>query len=216
MYHSLARAGWAVAALRYPLAPEATIVDQVLAIKRAIGHLVDDADGYGIDPGRVVLSGSSAGGHLAALAALRSSKDFAGHRSDVELLGCVPMYGIYDMVNRNHTRPDWPYVDRDVMRGSYDEKPEEFHAVSPLDHVRQDAPPFFVIHGTHDSLVPIAEAEVFVDASERAGADVEFARVRGAQHGFDAVSSNVSRHVAAMVTTWVNELASRTTHANDR
>ncbi|MGD2061800.1 MAG: alpha/beta hydrolase, partial [Acidimicrobiia bacterium] len=97
MYHSLARAGWAVAALRYPLAPEATIVDQVLAIKRAIGHLVDDADGYGIDPGRVVLSGSSAGGHLAALAALRSSKDFAGHRSDVELLGCVPMYGIYDM-----------------------------------------------------------------------------------------------------------------------
>ena len=133
--------------------------------------------------------------------------------TDVDLIGCIPMYGIYDMVNRNRTRPAWPYVDRDVMRGSYDQKSEEFHAVSPLDHVRSDAPPFLVIHGTHDSLVPIAEAEVFVDALERAEAGVEFIRVLGAQHGFDAVSSNVSRHVAAMVTTWATTLVDQTTHS---
>ena len=216
MYHSLAEAGWVVAAIRYPFAPEATICDQVLAIKRALRHLVDDADAYGIDPDSVVLSGSSAGGHLASLAALRPAGDLGGDLTDVDLIGCVPMYGIYDMVNRNRTRPNWPYVDRDVMRGSYGQKPEEFHAVSPLDHVRSDAPPFLVIHGTHDSLVPIAEAEVFVDAMERADAAVEFVRVLGAQHGFDAVSSNVSRHVAAMVTTWVTALVDETTHIPDR
>ncbi len=216
MYHTLARAGWVVAALRYPFAPDATVCDQVIAIKRALRHLVDNADHYGIDPHSVVLSGSSAGGHLAALTALGSAADLGDDGGDVDLIGCVPMYGIYDMVNRNRTRPSWPYVDRDVMRGSYDQKPAEFHAVSPLDHVGPGAPPFLVIHGTHDSLVPIAEAEVFVDAMERAGADVEFVRVLGAQHGFDAVSSNVSRHVAAMVTTWVNDLVDRTAHSTDR
>lgn len=216
MYHSLARAGWAVAALRYPFAPEATICDQVLAIKRALRHLVDNAAEYGIDPHRIVLSGSSAGGHLATLAALRTADDLGASITDIALMGCVPMYGIYDMANRNRTRPDWPYVDRDVMRGSYRDKPDEFHAVSPLDHVRQDAPPFLVIHGTHDSLVPIAEAEVFVDALQRAGAPFEFVRVLGAQHGFDAVSSTVSRHAAAMVTTWATSLIGDTTQTSDR
>ena len=216
MYHSLAQAGWVVVAVRYPFAPEVTICDQVLAIKRALRHLADNADHYGIDPHKAVLSGSSAGGHLAALAALTSAGDLGGDVVDIDLIGCVPMYGIYDMANRNRTRPEWPYVDRDVMRGSYDQKPEEFHAVSPLDHVRSDAPPFLVVHGTHDSLVPIAEAEVFVHAMEGAGARVELVRVRGAQHGFDAVSSNVSRHVAAMVTTWVTELVDETTRSSDR
>jgi acetyl esterase/lipase len=206
MYHSLAREGWVVAALRYPLAPGATICDQVRAIKQAVRHFRTEAERYGIDPKRIVLSGSSAGGHLASLAALSTSPEFHDgfEPTDVSVAACVPMYGIYDMVNRQKTRPDWPYIDRDVMRGSYLEKPDEFHAVSPIDHVRADAPPFLVIHGTHDSLVPIAEAEVFVDAARQAGADVDFVRVLGAQHGFDALSSGVSRHAAALVTTWAN------------
>jgi acetyl esterase/lipase len=215
MYHSLARAGWVVVAVRYPFAPAATICDQVLAIKRSLRRLVDRADDYGIDRDHIVLSGSSAGGHLAALTALRSADDLGGDAAEVDLAGCVPMYGIYDMANRDRTRPDWPYVDRDVMRGSYREKPDEFHAVSPVDHVRRDAPPFLVIHGTHDSLVPIAEAEVFVDAMRQAGAAVDFVRVMGAQHGFDAVSSNVSRHVGALVATWVTELVDEKTHTPD-
>jgi acetyl esterase/lipase len=206
MYHSLAREGWAVATLRYPLAPSATICDQVRAIKQAIHHFKTEADRYGIDPERIVLSGSSAGGHLASLTALSTSPEFHDgfEPADVAVAACIPMYGIYDMANRHKTRPDWPYVDRDVMRGSYDEKPDEFHAVSPIDHVSADAPPFLVIHGTHDSLVPIAEAEVFVDAARRAGTDVDLVRVLGAQHGFDAVSSGVSRHTAALVTTWAS------------
>lgn len=206
MYHSLARAGWTVAAIRYPLAPSATICDQVAGIKRATRHIAAGAGDYGIDPHRIVFSGSSAGAHLAALASLTSPEDLGSNEPDIEVVACIPMYGIYDMVNRNRTRPDWPYIDRDVMRGSYADKPDEFHTVSPLDHVHGDVPPFLVIHGTHDSLVPIAEAEVFVKALDEVGAHVEFVRVHGAQHGFDAVSSKVSRHVAALVTTWATTL----------
>lgn len=207
MYHSLARAGWTVAAIRYPFAPAASIPDQVRAVKSAIHHLRSNAGEFGLDPERIVLSGSSAGGHLAALAALTTAPTFQEgfEEADTSVAACVPMYGIYDMANRNETRPNWPYIDRDVMKGSYEQKPEAFHAASPLDHIRVDAPPFLVVHGTHDSLVPIAEAEVFVEALAQTGADVDFVRVLGAQHGFDAISSRVSRQAAAMVTTWASQ-----------
>lgn len=218
MYHSLAREGWTVAAIRYPFAPVASIPDQVRAVKSAIHHLRSNAHEFGLDPERMVLSGSSAGAHLAALAALTTAPAFQTgfEDADTSVSACVPMYGIYDMANRNRTRPDWPYIDRDVMKGSYHEKPDAFHAVSPLDHVSAEAPPFLVVHGTHDSLVPIAEAEIFVDALSRKGVRVDFVRVLGAQHGFDGLSSRVSRQTAAMVTTWVNQLVGAPVQSQER
>jgi len=218
MYHSLARAGWVVAAIRYPLAPAASIPDQVGAVKSAIHHLRSNSDQFDIDPERIVFSGSSAGAHLASLAALSRPAEFqtGPNPTNAAVSACIPMYGIFDMANRNSTRPHWPYVDRDVMKGSYEDKPEEFHAASPIDQVRADAPPFLVVHGTHDSLVPIAEAEAFVAALQNVGADVDFVRVHGAQHGFDAVSSAVSRQAAAMVTTWANRRVAIEPHHHKR
>ena len=206
MYHTLAREGWLVAIPRYPLAPVASVPEQVQAVKQAIHHLKTNADELGTDAGRIVLSGSSAGGHLASLAALTGPPLFQEgfEQADTSVVACIPMYGIYDMANRRDTRRPWPYVDRDVMKARYEDDPDAFHLVSPVDHVDAAGPPFLVIHGTHDSLVPIAEAEAFVSDLESAGAEVELVEVLGAQHGFDAVSSPVSRYVAALVTTWAN------------
>ena len=209
MYHMLARAGWLVAAIHYPFAPAASIADQVTAINRVIFELRSNAATYGADSERFVLSGSSAGAHLASIAALTTGGYQSGFEdADLSVSACIPMYGIYDMVNRNETRPPWPYVDRDVMKGTYAERPEAFHAASPLDLIHPDAPPFLVMHGTHDSLVPIPEAEIFVAALEAAGVPVEFTPVLGAQHGFDAVSTHVSRHVGALVTSWATDCVS--------
>lgn len=212
MYHMLAREGWVVAAVRYPFAPAASIPDQVISVKRAIHELKSNAEAYGADPARLILSGSSAGAHLAAMAALTNGEYQPGFEGvDVSVSACIPMYGIYDMVNRNQTRPPWPYIDRDVMKGSYADRPEAFHAASPLDLISEAAPPFLVVHGTHDSLVPLPEAQIFVTALIDAGVPVEFIEILGAQHGFDAVSSNVSRHVGALVTTWATNHLSEMT-----
>jgi acetyl esterase/lipase len=74
---------------------------------------------------------------------------------------------------------------------------DAFKAASPIDLVGADAPPFLVIHGSHDSLVPPTEARVFVDAL-RTGSQttVQYLEVEGAQHAFDAVNSPRSRRVA--------------------
>ena len=62
-----------------------------------------------------------------------------------------------------------------------------------------------IVHGTHDTLVPIAEGEQFVTALVVADRPVDFVRVYGAQHAFDALSSRTSRATAAMVTTWLRQ-----------
>ena len=208
MYHALATAGWLVAAVRYPFAPKASIPDQVAAIKRSIVHLKSNAHRLGLDPARVVLAGSSAGAHLAALTALTPAPRFQPGFEDADagVAACIPMYGIYDMANRRSTRWDWPFVETKIMKTTYPEDPEAYHEASPIDQVRSDAAPFLVIHGTHDSVVPIPEAEEFVADLRKAGGHVEYLRVHGAQHGFDAVTSPISRRVAAYVTTWLSSL----------
>jgi acetyl esterase/lipase len=63
-----------------------------------------------------------------------------------------------------------------------------------------------VVHGTHDTLVPIVEGEQFVDALRDVGASVDFVPVYGAQHAFDALSSITTRTTAAVIRTWLRRV----------
>ena len=85
-----------------------------------------------------------------------------------------------------------------------DHDPERYRLASPIDHVGPHAPPFLVVHGTHDSLVPPREAEVFVEALRSVSEKpVAFVPVIGAQHGFDAISSPRTRAVGRIVADFV-------------
>lgn len=77
--------------------------------------------------------------------------------------------------------------------------PDRYRQASPIDQVRGDAPPFLVVHGTSDSLVPIAEAEFFVEALRGVGAPVEFLPVRRAQHAFDVLGGVRTRALAVRI-----------------
>jgi acetyl esterase/lipase len=200
--HHLAGLGWVVLGIRYPLSPAATFPDHLIGVKRALAWAKDEGRRYGIDPSRVVVAGASAGAHLASLAALTS--DDPAYRSelgdaDTSVTACVSLYGVYDFFNRHRHRPDWPVIPRAVMKARPEEDPDRYRAASPIDLVRGNAPPFLVVHGTHDSLVPPIEGRHFAEALRAAGAPVELLEVPGAQHGFDAVSSPRSRAVAGRV-----------------
>ncbi len=197
MYHHFARCGWHVYTVRYPVAPAATVFDQVDAVERAISWVAARED---VDASRVVLSGASAGGHLASLAALRISASGGALPA-----ACVTLYGIYDFLNRNSTRHFWEVIPRHLIRASADAAPDRYAAASPLDNVHAGAPPFFVIHGTYDSLVPPPEADHFVEALGRAsGSEVRYLRVRGAQHAFDVISSPRTRAVVGAIARFVH------------
>ena len=197
MYHTLALDGWAILAIRYPFTPTVSVEHQIEVVKTSVRWARTGLTEHGIDAGAVVLAGGSAGGHLATMAALD------GDHPDERVDACVGIYGIYDMANRNEKRATWDLIRNQVMMAQVSEAPSRYDTVSPLLRITDDSPMMLIVHGTRDTLVPVGEAEQFVKALEAADRPVEFVRVGGAQHAFDALSSPTSRTVAAVIRTWL-------------
>ncbi len=173
----------------------------MVGVNRAL-HWVktSGAEAFGLDPDRIALAGGSAGAHLASLAVLSNGDHQLGFESaDTSVKAAVVLYGIYDFFNRNNTRVDWPLIPNRVMKAAMADAPDRYREASPIDQVRGDSPPFLVIHGTSDSLVPIAEAEFFVQALRTAGAPVEFLPVHRAQHAFDILGGVRTRALAVRI-----------------
>jgi acetyl esterase/lipase len=199
LLHRLAEHGWVCASASYPLAPEATFPDQLVALKRAVNWMKTRGPDRGVDPGFVAICGGSAGGHLAALLALTAGRPEyqpGFEIADVSVQAAIPVYGVYDFLNRHRTRDDWPVIPRHVMKADPEADPELFRQASPLDQVHPDAPPFMVVHGETDSIVPTAEAHLFVDALRQVSSSpVLYVEVPGANHAFDVLDSLRTHYV---------------------
>ena len=209
LFYRLAAAGWVVFDIRYPLSPRATFPDHLVGVKRAIAWAKDGGARFGSDPRRVVISGGSSGAHLAALAALTAANKSLQpgfEEEDTSVLACVPFYGIYDLLVRNPTRYDWPFIAQVVMKARPADDRALYELGSPIDQVHGDAPPFFVVHGEFDSVVLPAESEHFVAALKAHGVATRYHEVGGAQHGFDAIASLRSRAVADMCVEWLSQV----------
>lgn len=186
----LARQGWTVAAIDYPLSPEATFPDHLIGIDAALAWAA--ATPEVTDP--VVLMGASAGAHLAAVAAL--SRPGVG--------GLIGLYGIYDFLNRHGTRVNWPVIPRAVMKTTPDEDPELYRLASPLDLVSVTSPPTLLIAGDYDSLVHPDETRTFAGVLEQTGVDVTLLEVPWGQHAFDALSGPRARAIASRIAEWLD------------
>ena len=206
LFYRLAGRGWVILDIRYPLSPAATFPDHIIGVNRAVAWAKSEGVAYGVDPDRVAISGGSSGAHLASLAAL--TWDEPGlqpgfEEADTSVIACVPFYGIYDLLVRNPTRYDWPFIARDVMKARSEDRPDLYRLGSPLDQVRPDASPFLVVHGEFDSIVLPSESRHFVEALREAGGTADYHEVHGAQHGFDAVASLRTRAVANLCVDWL-------------
>jgi acetyl esterase/lipase len=203
MLLELARRGWVCVTVNYRLSPKATWPDHIVDCKMAIAWVREHIAEYGGDPGFIAVSGGSAGGHLSALAALTP-----GDRSfqpgfedkDTRVDACVPVYGVYDMTctsepgARRHVvvynKGLLHLLERRVFKCRLDQDRELFEAASPLYRVNRDAPPFFVLHGINDTLVPVTEARRFVKAlTEASDSVVAYAELPRTQHAFDVLPS---------------------------
>ena len=198
LLHGLAERGWVTASVSYPLVPTASATDQLIALKRAIAWMRTEGPEHGIDPGFIAVTGGSAGAHLAALVALtpnRTEYQPGFEEIDTAVQAGVPFYGIYDLLNRNATRDDWPIVNA-LMRATKYEADGRYRAFSPLDQVGPHAPPFLVVHGDSDPVVALTEADQFVAAlRDVSRAPVVYVKVPGATHAFDLLYSLRSHHV---------------------
>lgn len=196
MYH-MASQGWLVVAINYRLSPAARFPAHLIDVKRAIAWLRENIASYGGDPDFIAVTGGSAGGHLASLAALtpnRQNLQPGFEAADSSVNAVVPIYARYDFLDRDHANNMHAafikFVTRYIMPGSPEEVPDVWELASPVAQVCADAPPFFVIHGSHDSLIPVEIARAFVKRMRTVAKEtVAYAELPGLQHGFDLVHS---------------------------
>lgn len=199
MLYELASRGWVCVTCNYRLSPRATWPDHEVDVRRAIQWARANATAFGGDPDRfLAVAGNSAGGHLAALAALapdepawQPGSEEVGARVDA----CVSLYGVLEMTGDpelagGQGRALVSLLRRSVMKAPLGEARETYESASPIHRITADAPPFLVLHGTRDTLVPVAVARAFVDAFARAAtAPIGYVELPWAQHAFDVLCS---------------------------
>jgi acetyl esterase/lipase len=195
MLHMAARR-WLCVAINYPLSPRARWPEHLIAVKRAMQWIREHAHEYGGDPSFVAVTGGSAGGHLAAMLALTpddKSLQPGFEDADTRVQACVPHYGVYDFTDESgarYARQRMEMLLRRYVMSADATYPDDYRAASPLHRITADAPPFLVVHGRNDTLVPVREARTFVERLRATSKNpVVYAEVPGAQHAFDIFPS---------------------------
>jgi acetyl esterase/lipase len=167
-------------------------------VKRALAWVKGHIAEYGGDPGFIAISGGSAGGHLCALAALTAGDPafqpgFEG--ADTSVQASVPFYGVMDLTSSPEGSAIFgpgmvEMLEKTVMKVKEADQPEIFRNASPTYRVHAGAPPFFVLQGENDTLVPVQMARTFVERLRAVSASpVAYAELPLAQHAFDVVAS---------------------------
>jgi acetyl esterase/lipase len=218
----LAERGWVCVTANYRLSPRATWPDHIVDVKKALAWTKAAVGQYGGDPDFVVITGGSAGGHLSSLAALTPDvTDFQPgfEDADTSVAAAVPFYGVYDFVNRDGTgRADMEgFLTKRVFKSELAGDRARWEQASTVSHVGPHAPPFFVLHGTNDSLVPVEQARSFVDALRKKSAQpVVYAELPGAQHAFDMFPSERAIAAAQAVERFLAVIRSQVSERGER
>ncbi|MBM3658349.1 MAG: alpha/beta hydrolase [Actinobacteria bacterium] len=198
LMNRMAADGWVCVAINYRLAPRDKFPAQLVDVKLALAWIREHIAEYGGDPSRVIVTGGSAGGHLAALAALtmddpRYQPGFES--ADTSVLASVPLYPPTDLVPlltfRGRQANRWAARTAAIVFGeSPAVDPARFRDWSPIALVTPGLVPFFVIQGAADNLVPVAQTRAFVDALRALpGQRVVYLELPGAPHAFEVFHS---------------------------
>jgi acetyl esterase/lipase len=195
--------GYAVASIDYRLSTVAPFPAQIHDVKAAIRFLRANAATYGLDPARFATFGSSAGGHLAELAATSNgvagledlSQGNAGVSSAVQAV--IGWYGPTDFSqmdsqllaqgcsagSASHGQPDSAESQLLGCTVGTTGCSSPVQLANPVTHVTASAPPLFILHGSADCVVPNAQSTLLASAMQTAGACVLQRKVVGASHG---------------------------------
>ncbi|MFJ6836026.1 alpha/beta hydrolase [Streptomyces sp. NPDC091209] len=168
LFYRLAGRGWVCVSANYRLGRGLDHADRLADARQVLRWVRENAAAYGADPTAVFLAGGSAGAHLASMTALTAPSvpdPPDGEERDTAVAGVIGFYGYY---------------------GQADSRADS----TPLAHLRPDAPPFLIVHGTLDTLVLVEDARQFASELGRVSTrPVAYAELPGTQHAFDLFPS---------------------------
>jgi acetyl esterase len=190
----LTQAGFNWFSVNYRLSPKFTFPAHTDDVELAVAFLKSHAREFKVDPNRIVLMGSSAGGHLVSFVGSK-------HKPVNRVAAVVSFYGEHDLVNRTKPQTDCAIGGKirhtDEPQACLSDGLKAFLGItevnpatakilreaSPITYVKKDMPPYLLIHGTQDYHVPYEQSVLMCDAMQRAEARCEIITVEGGGHG---------------------------------
>jgi acetyl esterase/lipase len=188
--------GYAVASINYRLSQHAVFPAQIEDCKAAIRWLRAHAKKYNLDPDHIGVWGASAGGHLVALlgtsAGVKELEGNGGNADQSSRVQCVvDFFGPTDFLKMKSQAIPESKMDADAPKsplsllvgGPIQENKEKAARANPISYIRDKIPPFLILHGDKDDVVPYGQSELLEKALKKAGALVTLKKVAGAGHG---------------------------------
>jgi acetyl esterase/lipase len=186
------RNGYAVASVNYRLSQHAIFPAQIEDCKAAVRFLRANADKYGLDEKRFGAWGASAGGHLVALLGTTGDVNDFNKGENLKFSSRVQAvcdyFGPTDFLkiadfpsSMNHTAVDSP--ESKLIGGAILENKEACRRANPITYVTKNDPPFLLVHGDADPLVPHNQSELLYEALQKAGVEAKIHIVKGGGHG---------------------------------
>jgi acetyl esterase/lipase len=201
MYHLAAR-GWICVAANYRRSPSVSFPTHLHDCKAALCWIRQHGREYGMQPDFVAVTGGSAGGHLAALMGLTENRrelqpDHPD--TDTSVQATITFFGIYDLLVRYDQHPNRrlyeSFMTGRVLHETLQDNPALWDLASPVAQIHEHAPPFMVLHGTHDSLALVAEGRVFSQKLREVSRNpVVYVEFPGAEHAWEVVHSLRTEH----------------------
>ena len=209
--------GFAIASVDYRLSPEATFPAQVHDIKAAIRFLRSNATRWNLDPDRLIIAGTLAGGHLAALVGVTNGiEELEGSLGDhcsqsshvsaiVSFYGASNLRSILSQSTEHGLSVRVPAL-RLLLGGRPEEVPELAKLASPVEHVDANDPPLWLIHGNADPQMPPEQSAELKTAYQSASLPVALDVVDGGGHGgAEFYASQRLDHIAGEVLASLND-----------
>jgi acetyl esterase/lipase len=200
--------GWAVVNVEYRVANQSLAPGAVEDCRCALRWVYRNAEEFKFDTSKIVLTGTSAGGHLSLITGMLPAKNpfdrqcptgddkrwTTGDEPEMKVAAIVNLFGITDVAdllegkNAKHYAIEW--------FGSMDNRMNLAKQVSPINYVRADLPPIITIHGENDIVVPYQQAVDLHRALDKVGAKNQLVTVKGGGHGGFNREQMVSNYAA--------------------
>lgn len=204
--------GYTIFAVVHGSQPKFTIPEVLSDMKRAVRFVRFNAKKYGVDPDRIGITGGSAGGHLSLMMGTTGDDGNPTASDPVEKVSsrvqCVAcFFPPTDFLN--YGKPGESAIGAGILKDyhapfdfhEFDEKGDRFEritdtkklkeiarSISPIYHVSAQTPPTLIAHGDADKLVPIQQAEIFIEKLKALGVDCKLVRKPGGEHGWDTIA----------------------------
>jgi acetyl esterase/lipase len=201
--------GYAVASIEYRLAPDHVWPAQVQDTKAAVRWLRANAVRFHLDPNRIALFGTSAGGHIASVAATSTLPEHEGlelgnPQFSSRVKAVVDLYGPTDLLRIEEDKlpcipldGNAPFMPPSLLMGCPIQECQEWtRTASPMSYVTKDDPPFLIQHGLLDCLVPYTQSVSLHNKLEAAGVKSTLMLLPKGDHGGRAFDD--ARYTAAI------------------